>query len=247
MTMGIKILTVGGGAREHAAVEALWRSGAEIYAVMKNTNPGIEARSKKVLNTDEDDVDSICDFALNNFVEYAFVGPEAPLGAGVVDALENMGIKCASPTKAAARIETSKTFMRNLVEKYGIDGNLRYASFDSEEEAVEFVKKVDYPVAIKPVGLTGGKGVKVQGDQLANLDETVAYIREIFENNVGGGKVIIEEKAEGDCCCSDEEKAEGDCCCSEAKSEDGDITVEVTEEKGCCQGEEKPEGDCCKE
>lgn len=196
--MGIKILTVGGGAREHAAVEALWRSGAEIYAVMKNTNPGIEARSKKVLNTDEDDIDSICDFALNNFVEYAFVGPEAPLGAGVVDALENMGIKCASPTKAAARIETSKTFMRNLVEKYGIDGNLRYASFDSEEEAVEFVKKVDYPVAIKPVGLTGGKGVKVQGDQLANLDETVAYIREIFENNVGGGKVIIEEKAEGE-------------------------------------------------
>ncbi len=194
----MKILTIGGGAREHAAVEALYRSGAEIYAVMKNANPGIEARAKKVLNCPEDDIDSICDFALNNFIEYAFVGPEAPLGAGVVDALENMGVKCASPTKAAARIETSKTFMRNLVEKYGIEGNLRYASFDKEQDAVDYVKTLDYPVAVKPVGLTGGKGVKVQGDQLKDLDETIAYIREIFRDNVGGGKVIIEEKAEGE-------------------------------------------------
>ena len=169
----MKVLTIGGGAREHAAVEALARSGAEIYAVMKNVNPGIQARAAKVLICDEDDLDKICDFAIDNFIEYGFVGPEAPLSAGVVDALQDIGVKCASPTAAAARIETSKSFMRELVTKYGIDGNLRYNSFDTAAEAIDFVKKVDYQVAVKPVGLTGGKGVKVQGDQLQNLDDTI--------------------------------------------------------------------------
>ena len=194
----MKVLTIGGGAREHAAVEALARSGAEIYAVMKNVNPGIQARAAKVLICDEDDLDKICDFAIDNFIEYGFVGPEAPLSAGVVDALQDIGVKCASPTAAAARIETSKSFMRELVTKYGIDGNLRYNSFDTAAEAIDFVKKVDYQVAVKPVGLTGGKGVKVQGDQLQNLDDTIEYINEIFDGHVGGGKVIIEEKAEGE-------------------------------------------------
>jgi len=194
----MKILTIGGGAREHAAVEALARSNVEIYSVMKNMNPGIEARAVKVLNTNEDDIDAICDFAIKNYIEFAFVGPEAPLAAGIVDALDELGIKCASPSWAAARIETSKTFMRELVTKYGIDGNLEYASFDDAESAIEYVKTVTHKVAVKPVGLTGGKGVKVQGDQLKDLDETIAYIKEIFENNVGGGKVIIEEKAEGE-------------------------------------------------
>lgn len=194
----MKVLTVGGGAREHAAVEALARAGAEIYAVMKNANPGIEARAEKVLLADESDVDKICEFAITNFVQYAFIGPESPLAAGVVDALENVGIHCASPTKAAARIETSKTFMRELVKKYNIAGNVEFNSFDSAEAAIEFVKHVPYQVAVKPVGLTGGKGVKVQGDQLKDLNETIAYINQIFTDNVGGGKVIIEQKIEGE-------------------------------------------------
>ncbi|MCQ2078890.1 MAG: phosphoribosylamine--glycine ligase [archaeon] len=194
----MRIITVGGGAREHAAVEALARAGAEIYAVMKNANPGIEAKATKVLLTAENDIDKICDFAINNEIEYAFVGPEAPLSAGVVDALQNIGVKCASPTKDAARIETSKTFMRQLVEKYNIDGNLKYNAFDCAADAIEFVKTVPYKVAVKPVGLTGGKGVKVQGDQLQTLEDTIGYINEIFDDNVGGGKVIIEEKAEGE-------------------------------------------------
>ncbi len=194
----MKIITIGGGAREHAAVEALARSGAEIFAVMKNVNPGIQAKAAKVLICNEDDIDKICDFAIENFVEYAFVGPEAPLSAGVVNALQDVGIKCASPTAEAARIETNKTFMRELVTKHKIPGNLRYNSFDTAAEAIDFVKKVPYKVAVKPVGLTGGKGVKVQGDQLTNLDETIQYINEIFEGHVGGGKVIIEEKAEGE-------------------------------------------------
>ena len=121
----MKVLAVGGGGREHAAVEALHRSGAEIYAVMKNANPGIIARSAGYRLCDEKRVDEVVAFAKECGAELAFIGPEAPLEVGLVDALQAAGIRCASPTKAAARIETSKSFMRGLVEKHGINGHLR--------------------------------------------------------------------------------------------------------------------------
>jgi phosphoribosylamine--glycine ligase len=194
----MKFLTVGGGGREHAAVEALRRSGAEIYAAMKNANPGIIAASKKHILCDEKDFAKICAFAKENGVEYAFIGPEAPLEAGIVDALEKEGIKCAAPTKAAARIETSKTFMRELVKKYGIEGNLGFAHFDNAADAEKYLKTIDHEIVVKPVGLTGGKGVKVQGEHLHSFEDTMGYIREIFDNNIGGAGVILEERAIGE-------------------------------------------------
>ena len=84
----MKVLAVGGGGREHAAVEALYRSGAEIYSVMKNANPGIIKRSKEYALIKETEVDKVCEFAKKCGVELAYIGPEAPLGAGLVDALE---------------------------------------------------------------------------------------------------------------------------------------------------------------
>ena len=194
----MKVLAVGGGGREHAAVEALYRSGAEIYSVMKNANPGIIKRSKGYALIKETDVEKVCDFAKECGVELAYIGPEAPLGEGLVDALESIGVKCAAPTKAAARIETSKTFMRELVEKYNIQGNLGFASFDNPDDAEEYVKNVDHEIVVKPVGLTGGKGVKVQGEHLHSFEDTMQYIREIFEGNIGGAGVILEEKAVGE-------------------------------------------------
>ena len=89
----MKVLAVGGGGREHAAVEALFRSGSEIYAVMKNANPGIIARSKEHLLCDEKDIDKVCAFAKEKGVELAFIGPEAPLEKGIVDALEAIGVR----------------------------------------------------------------------------------------------------------------------------------------------------------
>ena len=195
----MKVLAVGGGGREHAAVEAFHRSGSEVYCVMKNANPGIMAGSAHHLLCDEKEVDKIVAFAVENGVELAFVGPEAPLEVGLVDALEAAGIKCASPTKAAARIETSKSFMRELVEKHGIEGNLSFASFSSAEDAEAYLRTVDHEIVVKPVGLTGGKGVKVQGEHLHSFGETMAYIREIFDSNIGGGAgVILEERAVGE-------------------------------------------------
>ena len=194
----MKVLTVGGGGREHAAVEAFYRSGAEIYAVMKNANPGIIKRAAGYKLADEKDIDAVCGYAKECGAELAFIGPEAPLEAGLTDALEKAGIRCASPSKAAARIETSKTFMRELLEKYKIDGNLGFASFSNSKDAAEHIKNVDYEVVVKPVGLTGGKGVKIQGEHLHSFDEIMQYVNEIFENNIGGAGVIIEEKAIGE-------------------------------------------------
>ena len=194
----MKVLAVGGGGREHAAVEALYRSGAEVYAVMKNANPGIIARSKRYLLENEKNVDKVVAFAKECDVDVAFVGPEAPLEVGLVDALQAAGIKCASPTKAAARIETSKEFMRELVEKHHIAGNLSYAAFDNAEDTEKYLRTLDHEIVVKPIGLTGGKGVKVQGEHLLTFEDTMDYVREIFDNNIGGAGVIIEEKAVGE-------------------------------------------------
>ena len=194
----MRVLTVGGGGREHAAVEAFHRSGAEIYAVMKNSNPGIIERSKKYKLIDEKNVAAVCEFAKECDVKLAFVGPEAPLEVGLVDSLEAIGIKCASPTKDAARIETSKTFMRELLEKHKIPGNLGFASFDNAKDTEAHIRSVKYDIVVKPVGLTGGKGVKVQGEHLHSFEDIMEYVNEIFDNNIGGAGVIIEEKAVGE-------------------------------------------------
>ncbi|MCL2149146.1 MAG: phosphoribosylamine--glycine ligase [Methanomassiliicoccaceae archaeon] len=194
----MRILTVGGGGREHAAVEALYRSGAEIYSVMKNANPGIIRRAKGCKLINERLIDDICEFAIEHDVRYAFIGPEAPLDIGLVDALEHIGVKCASPTKGAAMIETSKSFMRRLMTKYEIEGNIAYSVFRTPEIAEKYLLSLDTEVVVKPVGLTGGKGVKVQGEQINGHEETMAYVREVLSGAGDDDGVIIEEKVVGE-------------------------------------------------
>ncbi|MDR1954823.1 MAG: phosphoribosylamine--glycine ligase [Candidatus Methanoplasma sp.] len=194
----MRILTVGGGGREHAAVEALYRSGAEIYSVMKNANPGIMRRAKVYKLVDERQIDDICEFAIEHDVGWAFIGPEAPLEIGLVDALENIGVKCAAPTKAAARIETSKAFMRNIMSRYNIAGNLSFAAFKTANETEKYLMTLKTEIVVKPTGLTGGKGVKVQGEHLNCHEETMAYVREVLSGKGGEEGVIIEEKLVGE-------------------------------------------------
>jgi phosphoribosylamine--glycine ligase len=194
----MKILTVGGGGREHAAVEALYQSGAEIYSVMKNANPGIIRRSKGYKIVEERNIDDICEFVIENDIDLAFIGPEGPLDIGLVDALVNIGVKCAAPTKAAARIETSKAFMRELVAKYNIEGNLRYAIFKNVNDAEKYLRSLDHEIVVKPIGLTGGKGVKVQGEHLNSHEETMEYVREILSSDIGIEGVLFEERAIGE-------------------------------------------------
>ena len=197
--MSTKVLLVGGGAREHAMARALAEGGAELYAVMKNRNPGIRKLSKDVLLAGETDIEKVTLYAKLRGVELAVVGPEAPLEAGLTDELEKEGIRCASPTKAAARLETSKEFMRSLLAGHRIAGNIDHWVFSDIADVKRFIAGYDGGVAVKPVGLTGGKGVKISGDQLLNKEDVVRYASEILERRIGGNaKVVIEEKAEGE-------------------------------------------------
>lgn len=193
----MKVLVVGGGAREHVICESL-HGEAEIYSVMSNLNPGI-ARISEYKIMDENNVEKIRDFALKNNIDIAVIGPESPLEKGIVDELMKAGIDCVGPTKDAAKIETNKFFMRKLFDKYDIEGSVFYRVFDNYEEVCEFLDNFDKDVAVKPVGLTGGKGVKVVGEHLKDNEEAKQYAKQVIENKIGGySKVIIEERLLGE-------------------------------------------------
>ncbi len=195
----MKILLVGGGAREHSIACALKKDvDIKLYSVMKNRNPGIMRLSESYENFDETDVEATSSFASRIGIDFAIVGPESPLAAGTADALEKSDMPCVGPKRALARIESDKEFMRSLMDKYNIPCSLKYGAFDDVEEALEYIDTVGEEVAIKPVGLTGGKGVKVVGEQLEDLEDAKGYIRQIIDDGIGGGKVVIEEKALGE-------------------------------------------------
>lgn len=194
----MRVLLVGGGGREHAIAEALARGGAELYAVMRNRNPGIARLSREFLLADETDGGRVAGFGKRVGAEMAVIGPEGPLAGGVADALAVDGIPTVGPTKRLAQIEASKAFMRGLMARHKIPGSLRYGAFSGLAEALDFLERFDGPVAIKPSGLTGGKGVKVVGDQLKDLEEARDYLREVMEGGIGGGEVVIEERADGE-------------------------------------------------
>ncbi len=195
----MRVLAVGGGAREHAIVTALARSGAEIFACMKNSNPGIARASTGVLLADETNVPKVVDFAKSKRVDLAIIGPEAPLEAGLADALITAKIATASPSKAAARLETSKSFMRELLAKHKVEGAVKFRKADSPEEVGQALEELGLEVVVKPIGLTAGKGVKVFGEHMMDKKDIMAYAEEIFSNRIGGSaSLIVEEKLVGE-------------------------------------------------
>lgn len=194
----MRVLAVGGGGREHSIVRALDESGAEICAAMKNKNPGIVRASQDYKLVKETEVEKVTEFGVKVGAEMAVIGPEAPLEVGLVDSLEAQGIPCVGASRKAARIETDKSFMRRLMKRHDIPGNLEFNVFDTLEEAKSFVK--DYPkeVAVKPIGLTGGKGVKIEGEHLLTEEEVIGYIKKIFDQKIGGSGVVLEERGKGE-------------------------------------------------
>src|SRR5438094_1843650 len=195
----MKVLVVGGGGREHAIVEALHRSQADIYAAMSNQNPGIRRRSKDVLLGDVTDVERIVSWAKGHGIELAVIGPEAPLEKGVTDALEAAAIPTVGPSREAAQLETNKEFTRTLMREHRIPGVPQFWAFDNLAGFEQFVNDSDFEFVIKPLGLTGGKGVRVWGDHFSTKAEALAYGREILEKNIGGmARFLIEEKLVGE-------------------------------------------------
>jgi phosphoribosylamine--glycine ligase len=190
--MVMKVLVVGGGGREHAIAKALSRNEAcEIYSVMPKKNPGIAKLCKDFHICKDTDKETIAGFALKAGVEYAVIGPEAPLEAGVVDYLEDRGIACVGPSRIAARLETDKAFCREMMEKYGVAGCPKYRVFHDAKDAARFILDNDGDLAIKPIGLTGGKGVKIMGEHFGR-EGAIEYVNEI------GGNVVLEERLIGE-------------------------------------------------
>ncbi len=190
------ILLVGNGAREHALAEAIVRSARQprLFSFMKANNPGIAALSEKIRQGGYADLAAITGFAREQQIDFAVIGPEDPLNHGVVDALAQIGIPSVGPNQSLARLETSKAFTRRLLSKYDIPGNPQYRVFSTLAGVKEFLDTLE-AVVLKPDGLTGGKGVLVQGDHFASKDEALALCAQILKDSAS---VIVEEKFDGE-------------------------------------------------
>ena len=188
----MKVLVIGGGGREHAIVHALSKSSkvTEIYAA-----PGNAGISKLAMcvNIKDTEVEKLVEFAKSEKIDLVVVGPEASLAVGIIDALNAAGIKAFGPTKAAARIESSKNFAKDLMLKYNIP-TARYEVFEDYESAISFVKISPFPTVLKYDGLAAGKGVVIA----ENFEEAEAALKDmLLDDKFGKGKVVIEEYLEG--------------------------------------------------
>ncbi len=188
----MKALVVGGGGREHAIAVALARNPETlVFSVMAKRNPGISQIAEKVLLHKETDTHRIVAFAKECAIDYAVIGPEGPLEAGVVDTLEAAGIPCVGPSRAAARLETDKAFCRELMHKNRIPGCPEYRVFDNTGDAVSFIESHEGDLVVKPIGLTGGKGVRIMGEQV-DRQGAIDYVRAL------NGVAVIEERLLGE-------------------------------------------------
>lgn len=191
----MNVLVVGGGGREHAIVAAIAQSRKDpaIFAVMAKKNPGIAGLCQDFLLEQETDVKKVVAYATANNIDLAFIGPEAPLAAGLADALTDVGIGVVGAKKAVAQIEFDKAWARNFMRKHEIEGCPVFEVFTEKEPMFDFIEKLG-DVAVKPAGLTGGKGVKVMGDQLPTVKEAKEYAAQLLES----GSVVVEENLVGE-------------------------------------------------
>jgi phosphoribosylamine--glycine ligase len=193
--VGLKVLVVGGGGREHALAWKIAMSPLveKIYAAPGN--PGI-AKHAELVPLSVDEVPKLRDFAVANRIDLTVVGPEAPLVAGLADALAKEGLLVCGPSKAAAQLEGSKVFTKNILAKYGIP-TADFRVFDEYDDAEQYVLTHRLPVVIKADGLAAGKGVAVAG----TYEEAVAFLKDVMEKRVfgdAGERVVVEECLTGE-------------------------------------------------
>ena len=185
----MKILVIGGGGREHAIVKKLNESKKVDKIFCAPGNGGI-AKIAECVNVSSND--EVVEFAKKNQIDLVFVAPDDPLAGGMVDALENAGIKAFGPRQNAAMIESSKVFSKDLMKKYNIP-TAGYEVFDNSKKAIDYIKENDkFPVVVKADGLALGKGVIIALD----LEMAISAVNSIMEDKMfgeSGNKVVIEE------------------------------------------------------
>ena len=186
----MKILVVGGGGREHAIIKSLKKSPrvSEIYAAPGNGGIAADAICTGI---GAKDLDAITAFAKDNAIDFAVVAPDDPLVLGAVDRLEAIGIPCFGPNKAAAILEGSKVFSKDLMKKYHIP-TAEYAVFDDMDQALAYLKTAPIPSVVKADGLALGKGVTVA----MTREEAEEAVRACMEDKIfgeSGSHIVIEE------------------------------------------------------
>lgn len=192
----MNIVVIGSGAREHVIIWKLSiHPGVQLYNYGPTHNPGSAALCQAVGIGDITDVTAVMQWCKERAIDIAWIGPEAPLAAGIVNTLEAFGIACIGPTQEMARLESSKAFTRQLLDKYEINASPVYKVFTSLDGIADCIFSLNDEVVIKPDGLTGGKGVRIMGEQLKTRQDAVQYCQELFMD--GAPRVVIEEKMVG--------------------------------------------------
>ncbi len=188
----MRILVIGSGGREHAIAWKLSQDERveKIFVAPGNGGTAIENKCENI-NIGYNNISALLDFAESNNIDLTVVGPEEPLSRGIVDEFEKRNLLIFGPSKAAAEIEASKSFAKDIMKKASI-ATADYEEFNDFDSAKEFILKKGTPIVIKADGLAAGKGVTVA----QNLDEAINAIKEIFIDNIfgeSGSKVVIED------------------------------------------------------
>jgi phosphoribosylamine--glycine ligase len=190
-----RVLVVGSWAKEQITIENIKKENVKVFSYMDTKNPMIIDLVDGYKIGDLSNIKDIVKYAKEKEIDIVFITTAEPLSLGIVDALEKEKINAFGPTKKAAKIESDKAYARNLMKKYKIEALPKFKTFNDQYKAINFAEKLGWEVAVKPIGLTEGLGVKVYGDQLETKDDVVEYIYQIFDNKIGGEKkVLIEEK-----------------------------------------------------
>ncbi len=190
----MKVLLVGGGGREHALGWKIAQSPLLDRLYLAPGNPGLN-RLGECLDIDPENIDEIVEAARSRCVDLVVVGPEAPLAGGIADRLAETSIPCFGPSAAAARLESSKAFMKDVAVAAGAP-TAAYGRFSESEPAKQFLRSQRAPYVIKADGLAAGKGVII-ADSLAQADQAVD---DMFAGAFGeaGAEIVIEEFLEGE-------------------------------------------------
>ena len=193
----MNFLVIGSGAREHIIAEKLDIVGANVFSVLTNMNPGLLNISKKniFVHNYKSNIEEIVAFALANSIDCVVIGPEDPLALGLSDLFWKKDIPVVGPLKELAQIETSKGFTRDLLNNYNIDVSPNYKRFNSLNGVKDYMEDLSGNYVVKFDGLMGGKGVKVSGEHLSDINEGLKYCKSIIDNS---GTFVIEEKLIGE-------------------------------------------------
>ena len=202
MSQTEKFLIVGHGGRESAFASSL-SADSQVFALAGHRNPSIESCCEKsggrLQIGDVEDPAAIASFASENGIDYAFVNADGPLSKGAIDALMEADVRTIGPSRDGARIEWDKVFSMKIVDELFPAHCPRHelvSSADQAARAVEAICEGGGAAVIKPRGLTGGKGVKVMGEHLADIEAAVAYVKELLESGTSP-EVLVVERLEG--------------------------------------------------